>query len=163
MTAQRLSDILAQIEIAKKEGVKVLCGGEKEARPDLRKGNFIRPTILTNVKPDLPIARDELFGPVLCVTAYDELDDAIRMANDSEYGLASYVWSNDIRESHRIAQELEAGNVFLNAYGYQSEIPFGGYKASGIGREHGTEAIHEYTQLKSVTVGMERFKSRFEV
>ena len=163
MTAQRLSDILAQIEIAKKEGVKVLCGGEKEARPDLRKGNFIRPTILTNVKPDLPIARDELFGPVLCVTAYDELDDAIRMANDSEYGLASYVWSNDIRESHRIAQELEAGNVFLNAYGYQSEIPFGGYKASGIGREHGTVAMHEYTQLKSVTVGMERFKSRFEI
>ena len=163
MTAQRLTDILAQIETAKNEGVKVFCGGEKEARPDLRKGNFMRPTILTNVKPDLAIARDELFGPVLCVTGYDQLDDAIRMANDSEYGLASYVWSNDIRESHRIAQELEAGNVFLNAYGYQSEIPFGGYKASGIGREHGTEAMHEYTQLKSVTVGMERFKSRFDI
>jgi acyl-CoA reductase-like NAD-dependent aldehyde dehydrogenase len=163
MTAQRLTDILAQIETAKTEGVKVFCGGEKEARPDLRKGNFIRPTILTKVKPDLAIAREELFGPVLCVTAYNELDDAIRMANDSEYGLASYVWSNDLRESHRIAQELEAGNVFLNAYGYQSEIPFGGYKASGIGREHGTEAMHEYTQLKSVTVGMERFKSRFDI
>ena len=163
VTAQRLSDILDQIETAKKEGVKVFCGGEKEARTDLRKGNFMRPTILTNVKPDLAIARDELFGPVLCVTAYNELDDAIRTANDSEYGLAGYVWSNDIRESHRIAQELEAGNVFLNAYGYQSEIPFGGYKASGIGREHGTEAMHEYTQLKSVTVGMERFKSRFEI
>jgi|SRR5882757_11049848 acyl-CoA reductase-like NAD-dependent aldehyde dehydrogenase len=72
-------------------------------------------------------------------------------------------WSNDIRESHRIAQELEAGNVFLNAYGYQSEIPFGGDKMSGIGREHGTEAMHEYTQLKSVTVAMERFKSRFDI
>jgi acyl-CoA reductase-like NAD-dependent aldehyde dehydrogenase len=72
-------------------------------------------------------------------------------------------WSNDIRESRRIAQELEAGNVFLDAYGYQSEIPFGGYKMSGIGREHGTEAMHEYTQLKSVTVGMERFKSRFDI
>jgi acyl-CoA reductase-like NAD-dependent aldehyde dehydrogenase len=100
---------------------------------------------------------------VLCVTSYADLDEAIGMANDSDYGLASYVWSDDIRESHRIAQELEAGNVFLNAYGYQSEIPFGGYKMSGIGREHGTEAMHEYTQLKSVTVGMERFKSRFEI
>ena len=93
----------------------------------------------------------------------NELDDAIRMANDSEYGLAGYVWSNDIRVSHRIAQELEVGIVFLNAYEYQSEIPFGGYKESGMGREHGTEAIREYTQLKSVTVGMERFKSRFEI
>jgi acyl-CoA reductase-like NAD-dependent aldehyde dehydrogenase len=162
MTAPCLSDILARIETAKKEGVKVFCRGEKEARSDLRKDNFMRPTILTNVKPDLATARDELFGPVQCVTAYNELDHAIQTANDSEYGLADYVWSNDI-QSHRIAQELEAGNVFLNAYGYQLEIPFGGYKASGIGREHGTEAMHEYTQLKSVTVGMERFKSRFEV
>jgi aldehyde dehydrogenase (NAD+) len=109
MTAQRLSDILTQIETAKKDGVKVFCGGEKETRSDLRKGNFMRPTILTNVTPDLTIAREELFGPVLCVTAYNDLAEAICMANDSEYGLASYVWSNDIRESHRIAQELEAG------------------------------------------------------
>jgi acyl-CoA reductase-like NAD-dependent aldehyde dehydrogenase len=85
------------------------------------------------------------------------------MANDSEFGLASYVWSNDIRKSSRLANRLESGNVFINAYGYQSEIPFGGYKMSGIGREHGAEAMHEYTQVKSVTVGMERFQSRFDV
>ncbi|SHN78324.1 aldehyde dehydrogenase family protein [Bradyrhizobium erythrophlei] len=163
MTAQRLTDILAQLDAAKPIGAKVFCGGKKETQRDLSKGNFMRPTIVTDVKPDMAIARDELFGPVLCVTSYVDLDDAVRMANDSEYGLASYVWSNDLRESNRIAQELEAGNVFLNAYGYQSEIPFGGYKMSGIGREHGTEAMHEYTQIKSVTVGMERFKSRFEI
>jgi acyl-CoA reductase-like NAD-dependent aldehyde dehydrogenase len=163
VTAPRLNEILAQVDTAKAAGAKVFHGGKKETRSDLAKGNFMRPTILTNVTPDMAVARDELFGPVLCVTSYTDLDDAIRMANDSDYGLASYVWSNDIRESHRIAQELEAGNVFLNAYGYQSEIPFGGYKMSGIGREHGTEAMHEYTQLKSVTVGMERFKSRFEI
>jgi acyl-CoA reductase-like NAD-dependent aldehyde dehydrogenase len=85
------------------------------------------------------------------------------MANDSELGLAGYVWCNDTRLSHRIAEELECGNVFINAYGYQSEIPFGGYKMSGIGREHGLEAMREYTQVKSVTVGMERFKSRFDI
>jgi betaine-aldehyde dehydrogenase len=163
VSARSLSNILAHIEAAKKADVRVFCGGEKELRADLRKGNFIRPTILTHVKPGLAVARDELFGPVLCVFAYDGLNDAIRMSNDSDYGLAGYVWSNDIRESHRIAQDLEVGIVFLNAYEYQSEIPFGGYKASGIGREHGTEAIREYTQLKSVTVGMERFKSRFEI
>jgi acyl-CoA reductase-like NAD-dependent aldehyde dehydrogenase len=163
MTAERLQDILAQIEAGKKAGAKVYAGGQKEMRPDLEKGNFLRPTILTNVRPDMAVARDELFGPVLCVTPYDSLDDAVAMANDSEYGLASYVWSNDIRVSNRLAQDIEAGNVFINAYGYQSEIPFGGCKLSGIGREHGTEAMHEYTQVKSVTVGMERFKSRFEV
>ena len=85
------------------------------------------------------------------------------MANDSDFGLAGYVWCNDTRLGHRIAQELECGNVFLNAYGYQSEIPFGGYKMSGIGREHGLEAMREYTQVKSVTVGMERFRSRFDI
>ena len=83
--------------------------------------------------------------------------------NDSDYGLASYVWSNDIRKSTKIANALESGNVFVNSYGYQSEIPFGGYKLSGIGRGHGAEAIHEHTQAKSITVGLERFKSRFEV
>jgi acyl-CoA reductase-like NAD-dependent aldehyde dehydrogenase len=85
------------------------------------------------------------------------------MANNSEFGLASYVWSNDIRTSNRLANRLESGNVFINSYGYQSEIPFGGYKMSGIGREHGVEAMHEYTQVKSITVGMERFKSRFDL
>jgi acyl-CoA reductase-like NAD-dependent aldehyde dehydrogenase len=115
------------------------------------------------VTPQMSVARDELFGPVLCAMPYRELADAVTMANDSDYGLASYVWSDDIRKSTKIANVLESGNVFINSYGYQSEIPFGGYKMSGIGREHGAEAIHEYTQAKSVTVGLERFKSRFEV
>ncbi|MEA2936309.1 MAG: (Z)-2-((N-methylformamido)methylene)-5-hydroxybutyrolactone dehydrogenase [Variibacter sp.] len=163
MTAERLNDILGQVKAAEAAGAKVYCGGKKESGAGLEKGNFLRPTILTDVTPEMAVARDELFGPVLCVTRYDNVDEAIAMANDSDYGLASYVWSNNIRESHRIAQEIEAGNVFINAYGYQSEIPFGGYKMSGIGREHGPEAMHEYTQVKSVTVGMERFKSRFEI
>jgi 5-carboxymethyl-2-hydroxymuconic-semialdehyde dehydrogenase len=94
---------------------------------------------------------------------YDDLSEAIDMANDSDFGLAAYVWCNDICKSHRIAHSLESGNVFLNAYGYQSEISFGGYKLSGIGREHGSGEIREYTHARSRTVGMERFKSRFTV
>lgn len=163
MTARRLEEIVAKVKQAEKAGATIYCGGEKATGPGLDQGNFMPPTILTGVTPDMAVSQEELFGPVLCVMTYEELADAIAMANDSKFGLAAYVWSNDLRKSHRIAHELESGNVFLNTYGYQSEIPFGGYKMSGIGREHGEEAMHEYTQVKSVTVGLERFESRFEV
>jgi (Z)-2-((N-methylformamido)methylene)-5-hydroxybutyrolactone dehydrogenase len=160
---QRLREIVARVDAAKAAGARSHCGGAKVTEPGLEKGNFMAPTILTGVAADLDAAKEELFGPVLCVFPYEALDGAIAMANASDMGLAGYVWCNDLRLGHRIAQDLECGNVFLNAYGYQSEIPFGGYKMSGIGREHGVEAMREYTQIKSVTVGMERFKSRFDI
>ncbi len=163
MTPERVTSILSLVNASIKEGAKVYCGGEKSSISGLSQGNFLPPTILTNVTNQMTVSREELFGPVLCVMPYDKLSDAIDMANDSDFGLAAYVWSNDLRESHHIADSLECGNVFLNSYGYQSEIPFGGYKLSGIGREHGSVAMHEYTQVKSITVGMERFKSRFTV
>jgi acyl-CoA reductase-like NAD-dependent aldehyde dehydrogenase len=163
MTAARLKEILEQVRAAKKAGATIVCGGKKVMKPGLEKGNFMAPTILTGVTPDMTVAKEELFGPVLCVMPYKTVSEAVEMANDSDMGLASYVWCNDTRLGHNIAQELECGNVFINAYGYQSEIPFGGTKMSGIGREHGLEAMREYTQVKSVTVGMERFKSRFDV
>jgi acyl-CoA reductase-like NAD-dependent aldehyde dehydrogenase len=160
---ERLREIVARVHAAKAAGARVYCGGEKVTEPGLAQGNFMAPTIVTGSPPHAAVAREELFGPVLCVFAYDTLDQAIDMANDTDLGLAGYVWCNDTRRAHRIAQELECGNVFLNAYGYQSEIPFGGYKMSGIGREHGLEAMREYTQVKSVTVGLERFRSRFDI
>lgn len=163
MTVQRLDEIIGMVNDAVKQGATIYHGGKKVTDSGLEKGNYLPPTILTNVTPDMDVAREELFGPVLCVMPYDTIDDAIAMANDSEFGLASYVWTNDIRKGHKIANAIESGNVFLNAYGYQSEIPFGGYKMSGIGREHGAEAMHEYTQVKSITVGMERFQSRFDI
>lgn len=159
----RLQEIVARVNAAKAGGARVYCGGEKVAEAGLEQGNFMAPTILTGITAHMAAAKEELFGPVLCVFPYEALDGALAMANDSDLGLAGYVWCNDTRLGHRIAQELECGNVFLNAYGYQSEIPFGGYKMSGIGREHGLEAMREYTQVKSVTVGMERFRSRFDI
>lgn len=163
MTASRLDEIVARVERATADGASLVCGGRKATGAGLEEGNFMPPTILTGVTAEMEVAKEELFGPVLSVSTYKDIDEAIAMSNASEYGLASYVWCNDIRKSNRIANELECGNVFLNAYGYQSEVPFGGYKMSGIGREHGAEAMHEYTQVKSITVGMERFKSRFDI
>jgi acyl-CoA reductase-like NAD-dependent aldehyde dehydrogenase len=163
MTSDRLDEILTQVNKAKAAGATVYSGGEKIMEPGLRRGNFIAPTILTEVKSNMAVARDELFGPVLCIQRYATVADAIDMANDSDYGLASYIWTNNIRTATKIAHQLEYGNVFINSYGYQSEIPFGGYKMSGMGREHGSEAIHEYTQAKSITVGLERFQSRFDI
>jgi acyl-CoA reductase-like NAD-dependent aldehyde dehydrogenase len=160
-SATRLKEILAQIAAAKEAGAIVRCGGQAARGEELARGNFLPPTILTNVTPEMRIAQEELFGPVLCVIPYAEINEAVAMANDSEFGLASYVWCNDIRKAHSLAAAIESGNVFINSYGYQSEIPFGGFKASGIGREHGLEAMREYTQVKSVTVGLERFRSRF--
>src|ERR1700755_1757621 len=163
MSPAGLTEILEKIDKARANGAKIYCGGDKARQPGLEKGNFLPQTVLTDVTPQMSVGRDELFGPVLCVMAYRELADAVAMANDSDYGLASYVWSNDIRKSTKIANAMESRNVFINSYGYQSATPFGGNKMSGIGREHGAEAIHEYTQAKSITVGLEQFKSRFEV
>ena len=160
---RRLREIVARVRAAKAAGATVCGGGEKATEPGLVQGNFMPPTIITGTAPSSAVAKEELFGPVLCVFPYEGLDQAIDMANDSDLGLAGYIWCNDTRLGHRVAQELECGNVFLNSYGYQSEIPFGGYKMSGIGREHGLEAMREYTQVKSVTVGMERFRPRFDI
>jgi acyl-CoA reductase-like NAD-dependent aldehyde dehydrogenase len=105
----------------------------------------------------MKIAQEEVFGPVLAVFRYSDLERALRDANASTYGLAAYVWTKDVRQAHRIAGALECGNVFVNTYRYGSEVPFGGYKQSGMGREHGFEGIHEYTQVKTVVIGLDRW------
>ncbi len=160
ISQEHLAAVLEHVEGAKRAGAKVVTGGSRPADPQLQKGNYILPTVITDVTQDMPIARAEVFAPVLAVLRYKDLDQAIKDANDTDYGLAAYVWSNDLRIAHNIADQLETGNVFINSYGYSSEIPFGGYKMSGIGREHGWEAIHEYTQVKSVCIGLTSFKSK---
>lgn len=163
LTPDRVDFVQSHVDEARADGAQVVCGGGRPDQKDLEKGNYFTPTILTDLTNSHNAAQDEIFGPVLTVMRYVDLDDAIAQSNDSDFGLASYVWTNDIRKAHDLAQKIESGNVFINSYGYQSEIPFGGYRISGMGREHGTEAIREYTQVKSVTVGMERFQSRFKL
>lgn len=160
ISKEQLNRVMQYIEDGKKAGANVAAGGKRPSDSRLREGNFLLPTILTEVAPAMRIAKEEIFGPVLCVFRYNDVEEAIREANNVVYGLAAYIWSNDIRTAHKIAHRLETGNVFVNTYGYSSEIPFGGYKMSGFGREHGLDAIREYTQLKSICIGLDRYKPK---
>lgn len=131
------------------EGATLVCGGP--GRPEgLNRGYYVRPTIFANVTNDMTIAREEIFGPVLCILPYDSEDDAIRIANDTAYGLSSYVQSGDLEHAHRVASQIRAGNVHINGAGVDLNAPFGGYKQSGTGREWGEFGFHEFLEVKAI-------------
>ena len=112
-----------------------------------------QPTVLTNVKPSMTVACEEVFGPVLAVIPFDTEEEAIGLANDTRYGLAGAVWTKDIHRGHRVAHALRTGTVWINAYRVVGpDVPFGGFGSSGLGRENGIEAVHEYTQTKAIWV-----------
>ena len=139
--------VLGYIESGRKEGAKVLTGGEAPAAP----GFFVKPTVLANVRPDMKVVREEIFGPVLVAQRFDDLDDLAALANDTPYGLGASVWSNDLRAVQRLVPKLRAGTVWVNCHNLvDPNMPFGGFKQSGFGREHGRVVLDLYTELKSV-------------
>jgi acyl-CoA reductase-like NAD-dependent aldehyde dehydrogenase len=145
--------VLSYIEIGEKEGAKVLHGGKRPTTDELKNGFFVEPTIFGDVQNDMRIAQEEIFGPVVCLIRFKDEEDALRIANDTQFGLAAAVWTKDVQRAHRMAGKINAGTVWINNYRKVSYAsPFGGYKASGIGRENGIQAVHEYTQIKSVWV-----------
>ena len=154
VSRRQLDTVTRYVDIAKKEGASLVAGG---ARADIGtgKGYFFQPTVFDGVTPDMTIAREEIFGPVLATIEFADLDEAIARANDSPYGLAAAVWTRDIKKAHYVARKLQAGTVWINTYNvYDTAAPFGGYKSSGFGREMGAHALEHYTQVKSVWVDL---------
>jgi acyl-CoA reductase-like NAD-dependent aldehyde dehydrogenase len=152
-TRPQYDKVLEYIRIAKDEGAVCRLGGAPAQRPECGSGWFVEPTIFTGVRPEMRIAQEEVFGPVLSIIPFDTEDDAVRIANGTVYGLAAGVWTQSIRRALSMSDRLEAGTVWVNTYRAVSYMsPFGGYKRSGIGRESGIDAIREYLQTKSVWI-----------
>jgi acyl-CoA reductase-like NAD-dependent aldehyde dehydrogenase len=149
VSKEQFERVKGYLEIGKKEGAEPKLGGDVRGG----KGYFVDPTIFTNVKNDMRIAREEIFGPVASVIPFKDENDAVLQGNDTTYGLAAAVWTNDVSRAHKVARALKAGTVWVNCYNNIDPIsPFGGYKQSGIGRELGKHSIELYTQIKSVYV-----------
>ena len=147
--------VMRYIDIGREDGATLLCGGKKAEGDGLENGYFVEPTVFDHVTPDMRIAREEIFGPVLSVLRVKDFDEAMAVANDSEYGLSSSVFSNDYNDIHRFIDEIESGMTHVNSptTGGEAHIPFGGIKATGIGaREQGSTSLDFYTELKVVYV-----------
>jgi aldehyde dehydrogenase (NAD+) len=150
VSQEQMQTVLGFIDAGKKEGAKLIAGGDRVSL-DCSKGFFIEPTIFGDVKNDMKIAQEEIFGPVLSILSFDDVEQVVEQANRNPYGLAAAVWTKDVKKAHQVSRLLKAGTVWINTYGLMdAALPFGGYKASGFGRELGAHAIEHYTEMKTV-------------
>jgi aldehyde dehydrogenase (NAD+) len=157
LSKKQFERINSFIDLARKDGITVLTGGERILIDNCEAGYYLKPTIFDGVPPDHYLAQEEIFGPVLTVSTFETEEEAIEMANGTQYGLVAGVWTENAGKAHRVANKLQCGQVFINHYGAGGGIaqPFGGYKKSGFGREKGLEALRNYTQLKNVALKYE--------
>ncbi len=148
-----LDRVLAMVDAGRASGATLRTGGTRPDEPALAQGCFVRPTVFSDVDPAAELAQEEIFGPVLSVLPFDTEDEAIALANGTEYGLASGIWTRDLARAHRVARELVAGTVWVNTYRTSAaQAPFGGVRRSGYGRERGLEAVDEYLRTKNVMI-----------
>ncbi len=152
-TAPQMEKVLRYIDIAHSDGARCILGGKRAEGPGLGAGQFVSPTIFADVTPQMRIAREEVFGPVLAVISFNDEDEALQIANDVAYGLVAGVWTSSMTRALRMSKALKVGTVWVNTYrSYSYMVPFGGYKHSGLGRENGMEAVDEYLETKSVFI-----------
>jgi acyl-CoA reductase-like NAD-dependent aldehyde dehydrogenase len=138
------------IDIGTKEGARLACGGSRPTH--LNRGWYIEPTVFADVDNEMRIAQEEIFGPVVCVIPYENMDEAVRLANASSYGLGGAVFTSDEQAGLAVARRIRTGTVAINTYGHTVSSPFGGMKLSGLGREHGREGIEEYLEYKAINI-----------
>ncbi|MGW1724978.1 aldehyde dehydrogenase family protein [Streptomyces sp. NPDC002306] len=147
ISAAHRERVESYVELGRKEGAVVVTGGE---RPPLERGFYVAPTLLADATNDMRVAREEIFGPVVVVIPFDEEDEGVALANESDYGLIDYVWSADVARAFRVARRLRAGGVGINTVGRNMEAPFGGFKRSGVGRDVGSYALHAYSEVQAI-------------
>ena len=145
--------VLAYIDEGVKMGASVVCGG---GRVETRQGYFVQPTVLSNVAKGTPLLREEIFGPVLAIVPFDTYEEAMAIANDSEFGLSASIWTNDLTHALRATRDIQAGRVWVNTtLDNGPETPLGGMKQSGLGRDAGLAGIEEYTEVKTVHINLQ--------
>ncbi|MDT0388433.1 aldehyde dehydrogenase family protein [Streptomyces dubilierae] len=147
ISAAHRDRVESYVELGRKEGAVVVAGGE---RPDLTAGFYVAPTLLAGCTNDMRVAREEIFGPVVVVVPFDDEEEGIALAGDSDYGLIDYVWSGDVARAFRVARRLRAGGVGINTVGRNMEAPFGGFRKSGVGRDVGSYALHAYSEVQAI-------------
>jgi len=147
ISAAHRDRVESYVELGRKEGARVVAGGE---RPSHERGFYVAPTLLADCTTDMRVVREEIFGPVVVVVPFDDEEEGIALANDSDYGLIDYVWSGDVARAFRVARRLRAGGVGVNTVGRNMEAPFGGFKRSGVGRDVGSYALHAYSEVQAI-------------
>jgi aldehyde dehydrogenase (NAD+) len=154
ISSRQRETIERYIAVAKDEGATVAAGGGRPSDPSLAGGFYLQPTLLDHVAPDMRVAQEEIFGPVLSIIDVEDVEEAAAVANRSQYGLVAGIWTRDINKAMALAAKIKAGQVYVNTYGAGGgvELPFGGYKKSGYGREKGLESLASYTQVKNVCI-----------
>ena len=154
VSAEQLERVTGFLESGEREGVRTVAGGIN-ARPPGDRGYFVAPTVLDGAGPGNKVFDEEIFGPVVTTMPFKDASEVGAAANETVYGLAAGIWTNDLTKAHRLIPQLRAGTVWVNTYNiFDAALPFGGYKQSGWGREMGEEVIHEYTETKSVCIGL---------